>query len=100
MDHPPRGSHALAGRGGAEVSAVVIPFVRPLPVPRVEICSPGFTKNGERAYFVDIVDHGGSATMWGGRDIEEAYRAAADCAEGEGEDLPIVDLTNPARGLQ
>ena len=82
------------------MGALIIPFVRPLPVPRVEISSPGSYKDGERAFFVDIVDHEGSATMWGGRDIEEAYRAAADCAEGEGEDLPIVDLTNTVRGLQ
>ena len=82
------------------MSAVVIPFVRPLPVPRVEISSPGVTTDGARIYFVDIADHDGTATMWGGSDIAEAYRAAADCAEGEGEDLPIVDLTNPARGLQ
>lgn len=82
------------------MSAVVIPFGRPLPLPRVEISSPGTSKNGARMYIVDIVDHDGGACMWGGSDIEAAYEAAADCAENDGKDLPIIDLTNPTGVLQ
>ena len=82
------------------MSARIIPFGRPLPVPRVEISSPGVTKDGRRIYFVDLVDHDGGSTMWGGGEIEEAYEAAAECAEDEGGSLPIVDLTNPSGVLQ
>lgn len=82
------------------MSATILSFTRPLPVPRVEISSPGTTEDGRRIYFVDLVDHDGSATMWGGSDVAEAYRAAADCAENDGERLPIVDLTNRTGALQ
>ena len=80
------------------MSALIIPFGRPLPVPRVEISSPGVTKDGERIYFVDIIEAGCRNCMWDGPDLDEAYQAAAECAESEG--LPVLDLTNPSGVLQ
>ena len=76
------------------MSALIIPFAAYLPVPRVEISSPGFTADGARIFFVDIVDADFHAIMWSGPDLEEAYEAAAECAESEG--LPVLDLTNPS----
>ncbi|MGI3902534.1 MAG: hypothetical protein ACRYGP_16600 [Janthinobacterium lividum] len=76
------------------MSALVIPFTRDLPDPRVEISSPGVNIDGARIFYVDIIEADARAIMWSGIDIDEAYQAAAECAEGEGSDLPILDLLN------
>ena len=80
------------------MGAIVIPFTLSLPVPRVEISSPGVTKDGERIFFVDIIEAGCRNCMWDGPDLDEAQEAAAHCAESEG--LPVLDLTNPSGVLQ
>ena len=57
---------------------------------RIEITSPGASKNGRRFYEVDFVEADGFRSgMWSGTDVSKALEAAAHCANGE---MPIVDL--------
>ena len=70
------------------MSGVMIPFGRPLLVPRIEISSAN-TRDGKRIFFVDLIEADGCCGLWDGADLNEAREAAACC------ELPIFDLTNP-----
>ena len=56
----------------------------------VEIISPGTLRDGQRVFFVDLVDaDGGRLDVWQGTDYDEAILVAGDISAG---DLPVIDL--------
>ena len=58
---------------------------------RIEITSPGTTRDGRRFYAVDFVEaDGGRSDIYSGHDPEEARAAAIWCSD-EGT-LPVLDL--------
>ncbi len=68
--------------------------VIPLRTVWIELTSPGMYRDGRRFYAVDIVEADGVSCMWCGPDLEEAWRAARECADdGEGRMVPVRDLT-------
>lgn len=75
-------------------------YVVPLHSTWIEITSPGpgMYRDGRRFYAVDIVEaNGGRGMMWGGSDLDEARRAARECAEDcDGRTVPIRGLTGAA----
>ncbi len=74
------------------MTADVIPLRPSFNPVRVELASPGTTKNGRTFYTIDYAEvDGEGSTIWGGADLEEARKVAREI--GMEDRLPVLDLT-------